>query len=244
MKKLLFSETGSASVIEAIIIYPITFLCIVFLIFSGFTFLQRAMLQATADRVSEYISRCIAYPGYNEIIDPFYDSETVAANKNRTLGNRIETAMSISDPYRYVCGIFGLNRDTKDIPAQAQKSLIENGYLKSISFIVPKDETIVYKGVSSENGYVCIISANTSTITVTLAQHYVFADFFKMIGMNGRQQVLLGKSSSSVMDASEMIRLVDFSYDTVKMIFGRFEGGEELFDKIQDAMSTISGNGK
>lgn len=241
MKKLLYSEKGAASLIEAIIIFPIVFLCIIFLLISGYTFIQRSILQSTADRISEYISKCIAYPGYGDIVDPFYDKEVIAQNKNKTLDERIATAMEESDPYRYVAGIFGLNSETKDIPEAAEKALLEDDYLRSISFLVPNDD-IIYSGVTSKNGYICIISANTSEITVTLAQHYVFANYFKMIGIGGTGQLLIGKSTSNVADVPEMVRLVDFSYDTIKMVFGMFEGGDELFQKIQNAMSTISGN--
>lgn len=244
MKKLLTSESGAASLIEAIIIFPIVFLCVVFLIFSGFTFVQRAVLQSTADRISQYISKCIAYPGYGEIIDPFYGvppGQTL--DKGRTLDDRIAAAMKESDPYRYVAGFFGLNSDTKDVPAAAEAALLDGKYLESISFLQPDGATPLIAGMDPESGYICVISADTSNVTVYLGQYYIFADFFRMIGMNGKKQILSGKSTSNVADVPEMIRLVDFSFDTVEDIILAVGGdkGAALIEKIKNAMQTISG---
>lgn len=245
MKKFFASESGAAAIIEATIIFPIVFLCVVFLIFSGFTFVQKAVLQSTADRLSEYIARCIAYPGYSDIIDPFYEPA-----KSTDLKTRIDTAMKTSDPYRYVAGIFGLYSETKQMSQSATKAMLDNGYLKSVSFLKPSSSNVEYPPELStlsprtKDGYVCAISASTSRITVYLGQNFIFADFFRMIGLNGKKQMIYGKSTSNVTDVPEMVRLVDFSFDTVENLVAAIGGdkGVELIEKIKSAIATISGN--
>lgn len=242
MKKFFSSESGAAEILEATIIFPVVFLCVIFLVFSGFTFVQKAVLQSTADRLSEYIARCIAYPGYDEIIDPFYEPE-----KSTDLLTRINTAMESSDPYRYVAGIFGLYSETKNMSESATKGMLNNGYLKSVSFLKPSATDVDYPSELSsmkpevKDGYVCAISADTSRITVYVGQNFIFADFFKMIGLNGKKQMIYGKSTSNVSDVPEMVRLVDFSVDTVEDIVTQL-GGAEIIEKIKKAIKTISGN--
>lgn len=245
MKKFFASESGAAAIIEATIIFPIVFLCVIFLIFSGFTFVQKAVLQSTADRLSEYIARCIAYPGYNEIVDPFYEPA-----KSTDLNTRIGEAMKVSDPYRYVAGIFGLYSETKKMSQSATKAMLDNGYLKSVSFLKPSSQNVEYPPElaslkpQTKDGYVCAISASTSRITVYLGQNFIFADFFRMIGLNGKKQMIYGKSTSNVTDVPEMVRLVDFSFDTVENVVNAIGGdkGAALIEKIKTAIRTISSN--
>ena len=245
MKEKLKSEAGAANIIEAIIILPVVFLCVFFLLFSGLTFVQRAILQSNADRLAQYISKCISYPGYSEIIDPFYGEK-----KEATMSDRITAAMEISDPYRYMLGWLGLNGTAKEMPEKATTEMIDNGYLKSVSFIVPKDDTVIYPAElenmynDTGDGYICAITANTSTVTVYLGQNYVFAEFFRMIGMGGKRQMLFGKSTSNVTDVPEMVRLVDFSFETIESMITTFggENGVDFVQKVKDTIKKISGN--
>lgn len=242
MKKLIKSESGAATIIEAIIIVPMVFVCVMFLIFSGLTFVQKAVLQSTADRLSQYISRCVAYPGYGEIIDPFY-----APPKNTPLQTRIDTAMGYSDPYRYVAGLFGLNSQTKVSAADAEKAMLKDGYLKAVTFLEPSTTNVEYPAEldklspATKDGYVCAISASTSNITVYLGQNFMFAKYFEMIGIADKKMMIYGKSTSNVTDVPETVRLVDFAFDTVEDIVGAFEGGDELINKVKNAIKSISG---
>lgn len=53
--------------------------------------------------------------------------------------------------------------------------------------------------------------------------------------------MIYGKSTSNVLDVPEMVRLVDFSFDTVEDIVNQL-GGAEIIEKIKKAIKTISGN--
>lgn len=238
-KNVILSEEGNATIIEATIIFPIVFLCVVFLIFSGFTFVQKATLQSISDRLSSYIARCIAYPGYDEIIDPFYEPA-----KNTPTTQRIKNAMSRSDPYRYAFGLFGLNSDVKRVSEKAQKKMAED-YLVSVSFLKPSSNNVKYPAELAslnptvQNGYVCAIDASTSSITVYLGQNFIFSGMFSMIGMNGKGQMIYGKSTANVIDTPEMIRLVDFAFDTVEDIATGL--GIDV-EKIKKFINKMTGN--
>ncbi len=238
MKKRFLAEDGAAYVVEAIIIYPILFVCTMFLIVSGFIFVQKSMLQSTADRLSTYIAHCIACPGYSEIVDPFYE-----APKNTGMTTRIEKAMQHSDPYRYVAGFLGLNSDVKTVSDHAGNVMAEK-YLPAVSFLKPSSGDVSYPDElknlkpKTKDGYVCAISANTSTITVWLGQNFVFMEMFRFIGIGGESTTVFGKSSASVCDTPEMIRVIDFSFDTVEDIAGRL--GVDV-KKIQDFIAKLKG---
>lgn len=240
MKKNVFlSENGSANLIEATIIFPIVFMCLMFLILSGFTFVQKATLQSVSDRLSSYIAKCISYPGYSEIIDPFYEEA-----KNTATTERIRKAMSHSDPYRYVAGIIGLNSDVKEISQNAKKKMLDD-YLVSVSFLKPTSNKVDYPDELSslnpevKNGYVCAIQANTSAITVYLGQNFIFGGMFSMIGLNGAKQMIYGKSTANVLDVPEMVRLVDFAFDAAENIAGKL--GLDV-GKIKEFIKKMTGN--
>lgn len=241
MKKNEFlSEEGNASLIEATLIFPIVFLCVMFLIFSGFTFVQKATLQSVSDRLSSYIARCISYPGYSDIIDPFYED-----SKNIATTQRIRNAMSHSDPYRYVAGIFGLNSDVKEVSENAKTKMLDK-YLVSVSFLKPTSDKADFPADVSalnptvKNGYVCGIQANTSSITVYLGQNFIFGGMFTMLGIDGTKQMIYGKSTANVLDVPEMVRLVDFAFDTAEDIAGRL--GLDI-GKIKEFINKMTGNG-
>lgn len=242
MIKKLRDESGAAEVLEATVIFPIVFMCVLFLVLSGFTFLQRAMLQSTADRLSTYLARCVSYPGYSDIVDPFYGE----ANTKGML-ERINDAMSISDPYRYVAGLFtgGVNSSTKEVVNDAKSSMTDY-YLKSISFLPVQDGDVDYPSEleslkpETENGYVCAISASTSKITVYVGQNFMFARMFSLIGIGEKKMLIFGKSTANVSDSAEVIRLVDFAFDTIEDIASGL--GIDI-EKIRNAINKLTGNG-
>ncbi len=248
MKKLIKSESGAASILEATILFPIVLVTVMFLIFVGFTFLQRAILQSTADRLSQYLSRCVAYPGYTELIDPFYEPA-----KDTSWENRVKNAMAdeYSDPYRYTFGIFGLYSKTKEYAQTGRDAMLKNGYLEKVSFLKPSTTEVgipaelASLSPETENGYVCGISASTSNITVYLGQKYIFAGFYDVIGIGNAEMMIYGKSTSNVTDVPETVRLVDWSFDTVeKLVCNMGDGkGAEIVEKVKEAIKKISGNG-
>ncbi|MBR1432584.1 hypothetical protein [Ruminococcus sp.] len=236
MKELFKDERGNSSVVEAAIIYPVVFVCVLFLIMSGFTYAQKALLQANADRLSTYIANCISFPGYDELVDPFYEPA-----KSTAMTTRISSAMLRSEPYRYVAGLFGLNSDVKRVASESQKGMV-NGFLNNISYLKPSSNDVPIPAEMSKlspsknNGYICAISADTASITVYLGQSYIFANYFRFIGLNGKKQLIYGKSTANVSDNVELIRIVDFAFDTIEEVSNKL--GIDV-DKIKNFINKI-----
>ena len=242
------SENGAAYVMEAVIVYPIVMIAVVFLIMVGMTFAQKSMLQHHANELSTYIAKVIRYPGYQYIEKPFYEGDS----DGEVTREMVDNAMKQIDPYRYLFNIIGnqyraptdSNGDqvVSECEVQIVKYLDGHGFLKPAAGAAPKPSSSTYSGVkyaAEQNGRSCYISATTSRVSVYLGQYYVFADFFRMIGVGGKRMTITGECTTYVCDTVELVRITDMAFDVVNFVAGKL--GLDL-DKITDAIQKVTGN--
>ncbi len=262
MKKLFKefrSEKGAASVLEATIVFPLVFLIVVFLIFMGFIYVQKSYVQYHADHLSLYISKMIQYPGYQYIDKPYYNPDS-NNNTGVVTFDDIKNAMKCSDPYRYFKGLFNtglLKKDYEivdldkrtDVVQQAADGMV-NYYLASHGFLkpsnsgklsAPNSSNFANAKVSKSNGYICAIAADTSKVSVYLAQDFVFAKFFSMIGIGGRTMAISGVGTTFITDSVEFMRNTDMIFDAANFLADQL--GIDT-NKIKDVISKITGNEK
>lgn len=253
MKKIikeLRSEKGAASVLEATIVLPIVFISVILLIFLGFTYAQRAFLQYHASQLSGYISKAILYPGYQYIEQPFYSNS--GKNSAVTL-NDVNEAMKHDDPYRYLTGLFNPQSKIKDVEGRnivetsADKMvsdyLTKHGFLKASGGDLKKPGTknFAKATVRNANGFMCAIYADTSKVSVYIAQNYMFASFFRMIGMGDKYTTISGQSTSFISDSVEFIRNTDMVFDVANMLAQKMDID---VDKIKEVIGKLTGNKK
>lgn len=239
-KKIDFrSESGAALVLEAVIVYPIALVAVMFLILWGFTFLQRGYLQYCASQLSSYIAKVVVYPGYENIDVPFYSTETVSQLEG------VNKAMDIHRPYRY---FFGLDSEIKDIIKQSRETMVNqtlpgSGFLRADSgteVYVPDDFDADYIYQSSQkNGYVCAISSKSGFARVYLAQNYVFADFLRILGIGGKRTTVYGDSLQYMSDSVEIVRITDWAYETINEVLNKV-GIDFNLDKIKETLNKIT----
>lgn len=249
MKKLFMkirSEEGAANVVEAIIVYPIVFLAVAFLLILGFTYVQEGFLNYESQKLSDYLAKVVIYPGYANIERPDY-----AGTENTVSIGDLNAAMQKNTPYRYMFGIFGSetgieDHNSKDLAAEyarymAKEYLSEHGYLKSYSgkITVPEEFGPEHTIVNSEDGYACAIRATTSQVEVYLAQNYIFGRFFSMIDMGNKRIVVSAKGISAVSDSLEIVKTTDMSVDMVTFL-GNLLGFDA--SKITTIKDMIQGN--
>lgn len=251
MKKLikeLRSEKGAASVLEATIVLPVVFLCVILLVFLGFTYAQRAYLQYHASRLSSYISKTILFPGYQSIQKPFYMSG--GSSGNVTLSD-VNSAMQSKDPYRYLLGLFkteyvSIDTEGRNIPKTAADKMV-NEYLTSHGFLKadggplkkPDNKNFENAIPQTNNGFICAISADTSKVSVYIAQNYMFASFFRMVGMANKHTVISGQSTAFINDSVEFVRNTDMVFDAANLLAQKL--GIDV-NKIQEVIKKITGN--
>ncbi|MGN0670331.1 MAG: hypothetical protein ACI4JZ_07260, partial [Oscillospiraceae bacterium] len=135
------SEEGASSIVEAIIVYPIVLIAVVFLLVLGFTYVQEGYLNYKSQNLSDYLAKSVIYPGYALIEKPEY-----VTGGALTIGD-INAAMEAQEPYRYMFGIFGSETSIKDGSSDeknndlaekyanfmANNYLAEHGFLKAYS---------------------------------------------------------------------------------------------------------------
>ena len=241
------SEEGAASVLEATIVFPLVFLVVIFLIFMGFTYLQRGVLNFHASQLSNYISKVICYPGYEYIEQPFYEK------KHDVTLNDIKKAMDAQAPYRYLFGLFGTEysaptdsngRELIKTCAEkmAKEYLSEHTIIKAAKGSVSVPSSLDSGTVIEQNGYICAISDNTSRVTVFLGQNFIFADFFKMIGVGGKSMVISAQSTSFVSDSLEIVRLTDMAFDLTNFAMRKLGINTEQIDHIKEMIAKVTNN--
>lgn len=246
------SEKGAASVLEATIVFPLVFLIVIFLIFMGFIYVQKSYVQYHADHLSLYISKMIQYPGYQYIDKPYYNKDS-NNNTGVVTFDDIKNAMKCSDPYRYFMGLFNGDyriadhNSSRDVVDEAATGMVNN-YLASHGFLKPSNSGKLsaptsgnFKNatVRESDGYVCAIAADTSKVSVYLAQDFVFAKFFSMIGIGGRTMAISGVGTTFITDSVEFMRNTDMIFDAANFLANQL--GIDI-DKIKDVISKITGN--
>lgn len=242
------SENGAAYVLEAVIVYPIVLIAVIFLIMMGMTFAQKSVLQHRATELSTYIAKVIRYPGYQNIEKPFYDE----SSDGEVTREMVDKAMSQIDPYRYILHIVGnqvrssTDANGNEVVSECEKQIVKyldgHGFLKPAAGAAPKPDSPTYSGVKDPaelNGRSCYISATTSRVAVYLGQYYIFADFFRMIGVGGKRMTITGECTTYVCDSVELVRITDMAFDVVNFIAGKL--GLDL-DKITSAIQKVTGN--
>ena len=252
MKKMMLkirSEEGASSIVEAIIVYPIVLIAVVFLLVLGFTYVQEGYLNHKSQSISDYLAKSIIYPGYSYIEKPEYMKEAEAI----TIGD-INAAMKAQAPYRYMFGIFGAETSVKDSSggdlAENYAKFMANDYLSKHGFLKAYSGEIDFYDVfkegeaelgqdengnigyyysnapkvlatNAEGGYLCAIRATTAQVEVYMAQNYVFARFFRMIGMGNRNYTISAKGISAVSDSLEIVKTTDMATDMITFLAQR-----------------------
>lgn len=258
MKKFIdefHSEKGAASVLEATIVFPLVFLIVIFLIFLGLTYAQQSFLQYHASRLSSYLAKTVLYPGYQSIETPFYIvyDGSGAGPKTLQIGDaQMETAMEMYDPYRYLAGLFknsytikdASNRNMVEEAAETMVSsyLTEHGFTKNGGGDVVDPsmvELFKFGSTKTSDGIKCVIAADTSKVSVYLAENYRFSTFFRMIGIGGRLMTINGQCTSFITDSVEFIRNVDMVFDAADFLAKKL--GIDI-DKINNVIKKITGN--
>jgi len=238
-KKIDFkSEDGAALVLEAVIVYPIALVAVMFLILWGVTFLQRGYLQYCSSQLSSYIAKTIVYPGYEKIDAPFYETSS------STILSAVNSAMEVHNPYRY---LFGLDGEIKTIIEKSKTEMTDN-YMPDKGFIraaeglgvkIPDDLKGYDYQSPKKNGYTCAISAKSGFARVYIGQNYVFADFLRMLGLGGKKMVIYGDSLQYMSDSVELVRVTDWAFDTVEMILEK-TGLDQKLNQIKAAIDKIT----
>jgi len=228
-------EKGAAALVEATIVFPVVFMVIFFLFFYGMTFMQQSLMQYTATRLSDYLAKVIAYPGYEEIEAPFYKPDSYGGGAGK--------AMESIEPYRYFLGLFQSEYSKKSDFVSKARQNTANLFLPGHSFMKPSpnvrvsfsDSDFKPQLVHQSGGYTVAVSANTTRVITYVGQPYTFSKFFDYIGVGNKTMTISGKSTSFVHDAPEFVRITDMAFDYLT----RIADATGVTDKIKSVLEKL-----
>ncbi len=236
LRKCLKEENGAAMLIEAVVIYPIVFLAIFFLIYVGLFILQYMSVSAYAQKVALLASREVAFPGYISLVsEDVYTTAAVEAD----LGTD-----SDGDQATSFKGMVKMNFDPKNAQVNAYRywgdplsSESKTVLVNILKEMVDKNSLIGAEGevtasVEAENYFV------TQYVKVSVSQPlagFAVLDFFGI-----EQPTVSATVQASVNDTDELVRNVDFAADAIKAIAKKLgiDAGS-IKKKFKDAKSFL-----
>ena len=259
LKKILANEDGAISVIEAAIIYPIVFFCLLVLIFIGLYILQNMIITSFAQKTAITAAREVAYPGYLDLaadkvyntgaVDADFHDKPVNAADNNAENNNAQGVAKALIPQR-VKAVIKCNFDSKKVKTDAYrywKSDPMNNATKTklINFMV---------GSKGDSGMVTSLSVFgtgkataeiecdnhilSQTVKVKVTQELMDFPGLRFFGIETPKVTAM--ASATVADSDELVRNADFVVDTIDSLGKKF--GIDIADmrsKVESALAKI-----
>lgn len=211
------------SLVENVIVLPLIFLCIYFIIIGAFFVHDKITLDAAVERGAVYAAKCVSDPNYAEISASVYNEEDgyTMSMANVSGANFSEVGKDIH-PYRYVMFTY--------------KSEIENA-VRDYTYEIVSRTKIPWREVKPE--FVkCTISNYVvyQEVSVSAKASYPIPKLFALIGLP-TEIVYEASATESVTDPDELIRNADLIVDTIVKVDSMT--GNHL-KKITDALERFT----
>ena len=216
IKKFFRSERGDAEVVEAAILYPVTFMLIFLLIYIGLYILQMMTVSAYAQKVALLAAREVSSPGYQTLLDQSRYSTSAAEadfnlsvdteNKGKyyekiNIDNKVKNVKAKA--YRY------WGNCLPDEDAKYYKQVLEN-LVRSNSIINAGEGRSVTVTIKSKNYFI------SQFIDVSVEQELM--DFPVLAFFGIKNPTVTGSATATVSDTDELVRTTDFAVDSIKAL--------------------------
>lgn len=214
------------SLVESVIVLPMIFLVIYFMILTAFIMHDRSTLDAAAKRGTIFAAKCVSDPNYSQIL-------AKSGNDSGTLDTSLDTLNDDSfigvgsniKPYRY------LKLDSNEIRNATQTEVYNviqktkipwRDIVQAGDITVKVDNKIIYQNIS-----------------VSIAAHYPLPQIFANFGLPEDIEYSV-TATTAVNDPDEFIRNVDLIIDTMVEI-DHMTGDhiKTISDKIGDMASKL-----
>lgn len=221
MLKQLKDETGSASILEYTIVFPIVFIICCLLIFMGFIQFERSVVVSATQRGANIGTKLLSDPHYAEIagLDIVNDIDYLEVG-NVDFSNYKDRT---SEPYRYLF----LSDTGFDEAEQRIRAMIESNSL----FFKPDTQI----DVKLQNNFI------SKQIKIKVIKGYHLSNYAKMAGLSPIGQIEY-EVTADCDNPSEFIRNIDLADDIVRELTGEDVKGyvDKLFQKIQDILKIFN----
>lgn len=212
IKKFFKSERGDAEVIEAAILYPLTFMVIFLLIYIGLYILQMMTVTAYAQKVALLAAREVSCPGYSTLFkDEANVYNTAAAEADFGDSNSYEGKINIDNKsssvharaYRY-WGTCLTNEESE------YYRIILEDLVKNNSIINAGQGKAVEATITPKNYFI------TQFVNVEVTQELIDFPVLTYFGIENPKVV--GVATATVSDTDELVRNTDFAVDALSAL--------------------------
>lgn len=218
IRKLMKHEKGGYQLTEAAILYPFTFLMIMFVIYIGLYIIQVMTVSSYAQKVALLSARELSCPGYRDIVNAarlstsaaeldfkLSDAEDGSYKGKVNIDNKVSSVKLRA--YRY-WSLHPLNNTETTYYQGILKNLVKNNSL--LSGAKGKD----VKAVITSDNYVV-----AQYITVEVKQELMHFAVLDLLGI--QQPNVEVRAKASVNDTDELVRTTDFVCDAVEALANR-----------------------
>lgn len=193
-------NTRGAVIVEAAIVFPVTFFVLLFIIFIGNLFYEQARVDDIVMRYAIRGAQCASDP----FLSSMYDSDGTAVPK--------DPSKLVLEPYRYVLGFTdgsSITQIEKSLSKKVKEEINQSG-------LIFFDNTGA-QYASSENGEICKFNNNFLCSTFVVQVNYTVT--FPISFMDMSKPILLRMTSRAevpVSDTDEFIRNIDMAVDLIE----------------------------
>lgn len=211
-------EERANSMVENIIVLPLIFIVIYFMILGAFLMHDVGTIDAAARRGAIYAAHCLCDPNYDEIRKKSGDAkgnldikESVSSFTFTGIGKNIK-------PYRYLFGTKGVEQQVKDeVSAILEKTRVPWREIEVENISYSNKNMVFYQDV-----------------TVTIKAKYPLPKFFEAFGLDSKYEYS-ASAKMTVNDPDEFIRNTDLAVDLMVQV-DQATGGH-----LSSAMDKVSG---
>lgn len=218
--KRMKSEYGAAQMVENIIVLPVVFAIIIFIIYLGQMQYQKSVIASTAERAIIWIEQAESNYQYKKMtkLDLSNSASDTLAPNTSILNSKVDR-----QPYRYVAGLFSGKQDFSET-----ESYIEN-YIESKE-IFPMGEASVK--ITTEGSLY-------KKVKITIEQDLLAPEIIPGFDLPTVVKYTY-EAESCVMQPSETIRNIDFACELAKPLIDKASNAiQEVKDKINSVFDKI-----
>lgn len=209
-------DESAGAMVENVIVLPLVFVIIIFMIMSAFLIHDRSTIESAARRGAIYASHCISDPNYATLVGQSGEldfSKSVENISFSSIGKNIKA-------YRYLTGGDSVQSVTEaEVKKIVEKSRINWLPQDSIKVVCNQENKIIYQDVS---------------VVVTASYH--LPKWFELFGMETEYEVKTEAKVAAV-DPDEFIRNADLVVDLITQVDSK-TGGH--IGKAIDSISSMA----
>lgn len=221
IRKLLQHEKGGYEMTEAAIMYPFTFLMIMFVMYVGIYLVQLNTVSSYAQKIALLAAREVSCPGYSNIVNGARYSTSAAELDFDLSGDVTEEGKSKFE------GKININNKVEDIQLRAYRYWFnplndeEKDYYSQVLHDLVQNNSVM-RGASGNSVTATVDCQNyvvVQYITTDVEQELIHFGLLDFLGV--KQPSVRASAMIPICDTDELVRTTDFTTDAIQSLAKR-----------------------